>query len=98
MDYVTLAFQLLGGALGALLAGALPGSARLGTLGNAIVGCVGGPVGGLVLTSYLALGPAALADGTIAEPAAVLGQVLSGAAGGAILAIIVGLLKGLVRS
>ena len=98
MDYVTLAFQLLGGALGALLAGALPGSISLGALGNAIVGCVGGPSGGLILTGYLALGPAALADGTIAEPAAVLGQVLSGAAGGAILVMLVGLLKGLVRS
>ncbi|MCP4781862.1 MAG: hypothetical protein GY877_14330 [Hyphomicrobium sp.] len=51
-----------------------------------------------VLTGYLALGPAALADGTIAEPAAVLVQVLSGAAGDAILVILVGLLKGLVRS
>ena len=98
MDYVTLAFQLLGGALGALLAGALPGSVSLGALGNAIVGCVGGPSGGLILTGYLVLGPAALADGTIAEPVAVLGQVLSGAAGGAILVILVGLLKGLVRS
>jgi hypothetical protein len=59
---------------------------------------VGGPSGGLILTGYLVLGPAALADGTIAEPAAVLGQVLSGAAGGTILVILVGLLKGLVRS
>ncbi len=98
MDYVTLAIQLLGGTLGALVAAALPGGVSLGSFGNAIVGCVGGSVGGLVLTGYLALGPAALADGTIAEPAAVLAQVLSGAAGGAILVIIVGLLKGLVRS
>lgn len=98
MDYVTLACQLLGGVLGALLAGALLGNLSLGALGNTIVGCVGGPLGGLVLTGYLTLAPAGLPDGTIAEPAAVLGQVASGAAGGAILVVLVGLLKSLVRS
>lgn len=98
MDWVTLACQLLGGVLGALLAGALLGKLSLGALGNTIVGCVGGPLGGLILTRYLALAPAGLADGSIAEPAALLGQVASGAAGGLVLVVLVALLKSLARS
>lgn len=97
MDYVTLACQILGGVLGALLSGALFGHLSLGALGNTIVGCVGGPLGGLVLTGYLTLAPVGLPDGSIAEPAAALSQVASGAAGGAVLVFLVGLLKGLVR-
>ena len=98
MDYVTLACQLIGGFFGAMLAGTLFGNLSLSALGNAIVGCVGGPLGGLILTDHLTLAPAALPDGAIAEPAAVLGQAASGAAGGAVLMVLVGLLKSLVRS
>lgn len=97
MDYVTPACQLLGGVFGALLSGALFGRLSLGALGNTIVGCVGGPLGGLILTGYLTLAPAGLPDGSIAELPAALSQVASGAAGGVVLVFLVGLLKGLVR-
>jgi len=96
LDYVTLACQLLGGVLGALLSGAIFRRLSLGALGNTVVGCVGGPLGGLILTGYLTLAPVGLPDGSIAEPATALGQIAGGAAGGAVLVILVGLLKGLV--
>lgn len=95
LDFVTLACQLLGGVLGALLAGAFFGKLTLGPLGNALVGVVGGAAGGLILTSYLGLAPASLPDGAIGEPRAVLAHLASGAAGGAVLMIVVGYLKGL---
>lgn len=93
LDFVTLACQFLGGVLGALLAGSLFRNLTLGPIGNALVGLVGGAAGGLVLTSYLGLAPASFPDGTIGEPHAVFAHVASGAAGGALLMIVVGWLR-----
>jgi hypothetical protein len=97
MDYVTLASQLLGGVLAAVLGGALLRDLALGAFGSVIVGIVGGALGGLILTSYLSLAPAGGPDGTIGEPVAVLAQVASGGAGGAVLMILTGLLKTLAK-
>jgi hypothetical protein len=97
MDYVTLASQLLGGVLAAFLAGVLLRGLALGASGSVIVGIVGGALGGLILTNYLSLAPAGRPDGTTAEPIAVLAQVASGCAGGAVLMILTGLLKTLAK-
>jgi hypothetical protein len=86
LDHVTLACHLLGGVLGALLAGALSGNLRVGVIGD------------LILIDCLTLAPAALPDGTIAVPATALGHVASGAAGGTVLMVVIGLLKSLVRN
>jgi len=98
MDYVTLASQVLGGIIAAFLVGAFLRGLGLGLFGSVIVGVVGGALGGLVLTDYLSLAPAGHSDGTMAEPVAVIAQIASGGAGGAVLAVLTGLLKGLVRS
>jgi len=52
----------------------------------------------LILIDCLTLAPAALPDGTIAVPATALGHVASGAAGGTVLMVVIGLLKHLVRT
>jgi hypothetical protein len=97
MDYVTFATQVLGGIIAAFAAGALLRPLSLGTLGNVVAGGVGGGLGGLILTRYLDLAPAGHPDGTVAEPVAVVLQIASGGAGGAVLMILTGLIVGLCR-
>ena len=60
----------------------------LGTLGNSIVGILGGGLGGQVLGT-LGLAPAA---GT-GDRGAILGSVVSGGVGGGVLMAIIGLIK-----
>jgi pimeloyl-ACP methyl ester carboxylesterase len=97
MDYVTFASQMLGGVIAAFLVGALLRQLSLGPFGHVIVGLVGGSLGGLVLTEYLRLAPAGQPDGTISEPSAIVLQILSGGAGGAVLMILTGLIVGRCR-
>ncbi|MBN9246681.1 MAG: hypothetical protein J0I81_04390 [Hyphomicrobium sp.] len=49
MDYALLIIQLISGALGGNVAGALLKKQSLGTFGNAIAGIVGGGIGGQLL-------------------------------------------------
>lgn len=98
MDFVTLAYQLLGGVLAAVLANTWLRGLKLGLLGGVLVGIVGGALGGLVLTAYVSLAPAMLPDGTLGAPLAIVAHIASGGAGGLALAILTGLLKGLVRA
>ena len=49
MDYALLILQLISGALGGNVAGALLKNQSLGTFGNAIAGVVGGGIGGQLL-------------------------------------------------
>jgi hypothetical protein len=97
MDYVSFASQILGGVIAAVLLGAFVRRLSLGTVGNVIVGVVGGGLGGLILTQYLNLAPAGDADGTAAEPGAVILQIMSGGAGGAALMIMTALIVGCCR-
>lgn len=97
MDYVSFASQILGGVIAAVLLGALLLRMSLGTLGNVIVGIVGGSLGGLILTQYLHLAAAGHPDGTMAEPGAVILQIASGGAGGAVLMILTALIVGCCR-
>lgn len=55
MDIVTLIIQLISGALGGNIAGALFKNISLGSLGNSIAGIVGGGLGGQILGSLLNL-------------------------------------------
>jgi uncharacterized membrane protein YeaQ/YmgE (transglycosylase-associated protein family) len=94
MDTITLATQLLGGLIAAVLAGAMLSELSLGIFGNAIAGIVGGALAGLILPGFLGLAAAAGPDGSIGESMAVLAQAASGAAGGAALMILTGLVVG----
>ena len=81
MDIVTLLIQLISGALGGNVAGALFKNLSLGTLGNSLAGIVGGGLGGQILGSLLNL-PAVTPD--MLDPMAILGQVAGGGVGGTI--------------
>jgi hypothetical protein len=91
MDIISLIIQLVCGAVGGNLAGSLLKNFSLGTLGNSIVGILGGGIGGSILSSLGVLG--AIGDGGIG---AIIGQVLAGGAGGGILMVIVGFIRQLI--
>ena len=97
MDIGIVAAELLGGILAAALAGRLARQCRLGLAGAVIVGVVGGALGGLVLMQYSAIAPAT-ASGFTQDPGVLMTHAASGAAGGAALAIVTGLLRSLVRA
>ena len=77
-----LIIQLISGAVGGNIIGALAKKLSLGTLGNSLAGIVGGGIGGQLLSMVGAGG----IEG-------ILGSVLSGGAGGGVIMIIVGLIK-----
>ena len=80
--------QLVCGAVGGNAAGALMKKLSLGTLGNSIVGILGGGLGGQLL-GMLGVAHAA---GT-GDLCAILGSVVSGGVGGGVLMAIIGLIK-----
>ncbi|MEO0897744.1 MAG: hypothetical protein AAFY71_15165 [Bacteroidota bacterium] len=83
-----LIIQLVSGALGGNLAGSLMKNFSLGTLGNSLLGILGGGLGGQVL-GLLGI---ASGDGSL-DVMSILGSVGSGAAGGGILMAIVGIIR-----
>jgi uncharacterized membrane protein YeaQ/YmgE (transglycosylase-associated protein family) len=83
MDATGLIVSLLSGAVGGNLAGALLKGKSLGTLGNSIVGILGGGLGSSIL--------GALGTSTTG----ILGSIAGGTVGGAVLLLIIGLLKGM---
>lgn len=82
MDFVPLLIELASGAAGGNVAGALLKKFSLGTVGNSLVGILGGGLGGQLLGMLGAGG-----EGGI------LSQVAGGGVGGAVLMVIVGLIK-----
>lgn len=92
MDIVTLLVQLISGALGGNVAGALFRNLSLGTIGNSLAGIIGGGLGGQILTSIFNLPGAASGAGGL-DLMAILTQVAGGGVGGGILLVIVGLLR-----
>jgi hypothetical protein len=86
---IALVVQLISGAVGGNAAGAALKDVDLGTLGNSIVGAIGGGIGGQLLTALLP----ALTGGGGLDVGALLGEIAGGGAGGALLTIIAGLVK-----
>ncbi|MCO5043897.1 MAG: hypothetical protein M9963_09525 [Kiritimatiellae bacterium] len=86
-----LIINLISGAVGGNVAGALMKNKSLGTLGNSIAGLLGGGIGGAILK---ALGVSIGSGGT--DLNSILGSIGSGGVGGAILLILVALIKGVV--
>jgi uncharacterized membrane protein YeaQ/YmgE (transglycosylase-associated protein family) len=80
---------LLCGAIGGNCAGALMKKFSLGTLGNSIVGILGGGLGGQLLN---VLGVATSGGGGL-ELGSIVSGILSGGVGGGVLLLIVGAIK-----
>ena len=88
MDTVALLVQLVSGAIGGNIAGSLLTKLSLGTIGNSIVGILGGGLGAVL---FNALG---LNTGTgDLDVSSVLGRIAGGGAGGAVLMAIVGAIR-----
>ncbi len=88
-----LIIQLISGALGGNVAGSLLKKFSLGTVGNSILGILGGGIGGKVL-GMLGMGAAAAAgaDGGL-DIASILSNLASGGVGGGVLMAVVGMIK-----
>jgi hypothetical protein len=93
--------EIVAGALGGNAAGAGVKKYSLGTAGNSIAGAVGGLILGQVLAALGIGGPgmptaegAPVAGGL--DVGALIGQVVGGGAGGAILTLIVGAIKNMM--
>lgn len=80
--------ELISGAVGGNIAGALLKKYSLGTVGNSIVGILGGGIGGWLL-GMVGLG----GGGAAGSAGGILSTVAGGGVGGAVLMVIVGLIK-----
>jgi len=90
MDITSLIVEAVSGAVGGNVAGAARKDKSLGTVGNSIAGIVGGGLGGTILQSVM--GSAAAGGGGM-DMQSILANVGGGGVGGAILMIIVGIIK-----
>lgn len=95
MNIVGLIIELICGAIGGNIAGATLKKHSLGPLWNSVVGIVGGGIGGQILAAIL--GGAGMTDAAAATAGgglgSIVGDVAGGGIGGAILMIIVGLIR-----
>ena len=95
MDITGLLIQLMSGAAGGNLAGAVLKKYSLGTVGNSIVGILGGGLGGQLLGILTAGGTVAAsgaAGGSVGFES-IAANVAGGGIGGAVLMLIVGVLR-----
>ena len=95
MDITSLIIQLIVGAIGGNAAGKVMPDKSLGTLGNAI-GVVGGGLGGQILGSLLGGGGMDAAAGAATsglDIGSLVQSVAGGGIGGAILMVVVGIIK-----
>lgn len=88
MDATSLLIDLISGAVGGNAAGAAMPDKSLGTLGNTIVGLVGGGLGGQILQALL---PTLTGGGS--DLGGILGNIAGSGIGGGLLMIAVSLLK-----
>jgi uncharacterized membrane protein YeaQ/YmgE (transglycosylase-associated protein family) len=89
----TILINLISGAVGGNVAGAVMKENSLGTIGNSIAGIVGGGIGGQILS--MVLGAGAVGGGL--SLAGILGSVASGGIGGGIGLVVVGLIKSMMN-
>jgi len=86
-EYLPIIISLASGAFGGNVAGSLMKKFSLGTLGNSILGILGGGIGGSLL------GMLGMEAGGGLDISGILGSIGSGAAGGGVLMAIVGVIK-----
>ncbi len=82
-----LIIQLVLGAIGGNVGGALLKNLSLGPVGNSIAGIVGGGIGGQILNAVLSSGAAEAAG------SGMVGSIAGGGIGGIVVMAIVGLIK-----
>ncbi|MCP4229360.1 MAG: hypothetical protein GY771_04340 [bacterium] len=87
-NLLPLIIQLVSGAVGGNVAGALMKKFSLGTLGNSLVGILGGGIGGQLLGM---LGISTGAGGM--DIGSIVGSIASGGVGGGVLMAIIGVIK-----
>jgi hypothetical protein len=86
--------QLISGAVGGNAAGAMLKQFSLGTVGNSLVGILGGGIGGQLLALMGAGGAgAAAASASGLDIGSIVTNVLGGGVGGGVLMTIVGLIR-----
>jgi uncharacterized membrane protein YeaQ/YmgE (transglycosylase-associated protein family) len=90
---IDLIIQIVAGVIGGHAAGATIRNYTLGTIGNTIAGAVGGVAGGALLAQVM---PALANTAGNVDAGALVGQIVSGGAGGAIFAVLAGLTKWMV--
>ena len=95
MDLTSLIIQLLAGVAGRNAVGKSIPIADLGALGNSIAGAIGGAGGGQLLLLLIPALASAASSGSL-DIGALIGQVVGGGAGGAILTVVAGLLKNMM--
>jgi len=88
-----LIISLISGALGGNIAGSLLKKFSLGTLGNSIVGILGGGIGGKILGLLGMGGVAAAGASTNLDVTSILSSLATGGVGGGVLMAIVGMIK-----
>ncbi len=92
MNYLPLIISLLSGAAGGNLAGKLMKNFSLGTLGNSIVGILGGGLGSTILGNLgIDTGSGAM------DIAGILGSIAGGGVGGGVLMAIIGVIKNMIN-
>lgn len=95
MDLVSLIIQLVSGAVGGNVAGALLKNSSLGRVGDSILGIIGGGLGGQIL-GMLGLGGGAAAAGSL-DLASIISSIASGGVGGGVLMAIIGFVRQAMR-
>jgi hypothetical protein len=90
---IGLIIQLISGGVGGNIAGSLLKQFDLGVVGNTIAGVIGGGVGAQIIGQFLGGGGAAAAGAGGLDIGSIIGQIISGGAGGGVLMVIVGLIK-----
>src|SRR5262245_43000439 len=88
---VNLLIQVVAGIVGGNAAGASLKDYDLGALGNTIAGAIGGAGGGQILQALIPALAGAAGGGL--DAGSIIGQLVGGGASGAILTLIVGLVK-----
>ena len=88
-----LIISLISGALGGNIAGAVLKNFSLGPLLNAVIGIIGGGLGGQLLGVG---GPMMGAEGAGLDIGALIGNIAGSGVGGGILMVIVGIIKSMI--
>ncbi len=92
MDILAIIVQLASGAIGGNVAGKFLKNYSLETIGNSIVGILGGGLGGQLL-GMIGIGT----GGGELDIAGILGSIAGGGVGGSVLLLIVGVIKSLFK-
>ena len=90
---INLIIQIIAGVVGGHAAGATLKDFTLGRIGNTIAGAIGGAAGGSLLQEMI---PTLASAASNVDIMALIGQVVGGGVGGAILAVLAGVTKWMV--